>query len=85
MQQFWNRTSNAVQYFLRMCDVTEHIHHGQVSLSLKYYMSESMKHKEFHTNQFSKIKHKIQVTASPIQHLPQRSPPVQSQVIQHSY
>ena len=55
-----------------MCDLTGHIHHSHVSLSLENISSESMRYKEFHTILLSKIKHEISVTVSPVQNLPQR-------------
>ena len=67
-----------------MCDVTVHIHHRHVSLSLKYITSESTIYKEFHTILLSKINIKISVTFSPVQNLPHRSPPAQPTLNQAS-
>ena len=70
------RAGTVAQYniFLRMCEVTTHIHHGYVSLSLIYITSESTIYGEFHTILWSKINTKFQLQVSPVQNLQRRSP-----------
>ena len=71
------RAGTVAQYniFLRMCEVTTHIHHGYVSLSLIYITSESTIYGEFHTILWSKINTKFRLQVSPVQNLQRSSTP----------